>query len=57
MKLYFQTKNAQNVFATLTENFKKGKTVFGDKNTFFKKDKYQTQLAVAQEDHAPLKEQ
>ena len=46
--------------ATLTENFKKRKNcylVFGDKNTFFKKDKYQTQLAVAQEDHPPLKEQ
>ena len=45
---------------TLTENFKQGKKcylVFGDKNTFFKKDKYQTQLAVAQEDHPPLKEQ
>ena len=62
MKLYVQTKNAQNVFVTFMES-ERGKNncylVFGDKNEvflFFKNVKYLTLVTFAQEAHALLKE-
>ena len=62
MKLYVQTKNAQNVFVTFMESEKRKNNcylVFRDKNDvllFFKNVKYLTRLAFAQEAHAFLKE-
>ena len=62
MKLYVQTKNAQNVFVTFMESGRKKNNcylVFGGKNKvfrFFKNDKHLKRLAFAQEANASLKE-
>ena len=62
MKLYVQTKKAQNVFVTFMKSERRKNNcslVFGNKNDvfpFFKKEKYLARLGFAQEARVSLKE-